>query len=347
VTPVPLDPRPRFPEDPLPGVAIVGAGRIVRTAHLEAYRKYGVPVVGSYSRSATPANEGAGRRFDSLDDLLAASDVDVVDVATPPAPRVEIIRRALDAGKHVLAQKPLAPDLANARALVDLAERRGLRLAVNQNARWAPAWRVATLLVQNGAIGEVLAVTHLHEEHNRWLIGSHFDEVEHWLLFDFMVHWLDVTRCWFEGKRPESVSAREYRTPGQPSAAKEPWAGIVDVAYPDGSSAVIRSVGCSETPPRFPFWIHGAAGTISGQIATGEYVELERDGMTTRFPLSGTWTPDGFAGTMGELMCAIAENREPYNSARHNLLSLEMTLAACASAEKGGQPISIERDSEN
>jgi hypothetical protein len=46
---------------------------------------------------------------------------------------------------------------------------------------------------------------------------------------------------------------------------------------------------------------------------------------------------------MGELVSSIAEEREPYNSARHNLLSLELTLAACRSAEEDGRPVAIGR----
>jgi hypothetical protein len=45
---------------------------------------------------------------------------------------------------------------------------------------------------------------------------------------------------------------------------------------------------------------------------------------------------------MGELVTAIAEDREPFNSARHNLLSLQMTLAACHSAEEGGRPVTLD-----
>lgn len=343
-----FDPRPRLPAGRKPGIGIVGCGAIVRDSHLPAYAAYGLDVVGVHSRSPQGialARErfDVGRTYDSLDELLAAPDVEIVDVATHPGVRPEIVRRALDAGKHVLAQKPFALDVAAARELVAYADERGLRLAVNQNARWAPAFRVATLLVEAGAIGEVLAVTHVHEEHGRWLIGSHFDDVRHFVLFDFMVHFIDATRCWLDGKQPSVVRAREYRTPGQPPEAKEPWAGIVDVAYADGSSAVIRAVGCNETSePRFPFWIHGSEGTITGRVATGEYVELERDGVHTRFPLAGEWMLDGFAGTMGELMCAIEEQREPSNSARHNLLSLELTLAACRSAEQDGAPVAIE-----
>ena len=73
-----------------------------------------------------------------------------------------------------------------------------------------------------------------------------------------------------------------------------------------------------------------------------DFVELERDGTSQRYALRGEWLPDGFAGTMAELCSAIAEDREPFNSARHNLLSLQMTLAACRSADEGGRPVALE-----
>ena len=54
--------------------------------------------------------------------------------------------------------------------------------------------------------------------------------------------------------------------------------------------------------------------------------------------LCGSWFPDGFHGTMGELLCAIEENREPTINARDNLKSLELCFAAVTSAEQG-EPI--------
>jgi len=59
------------------------------------------------------------------------------------------------------------------------------------------------------------------------------------------------------------------------------------------------------------------------------------------YELDGHWFPDGFAGAMGELLCAIAEDREPANSARDNLLTLELTLATCRSADEDGRPIAV------
>jgi hypothetical protein len=75
-----------------------------------------------------------------------------------------------------------------------------------------------------------------------------------------------------------------------------------------------------------------------------DFVELERDGVSCRYELLGSWFPDGMAGTMGELLCAIDERRQPYNSARHNLRSLELTLAACASADQDGAPVELQEE---
>jgi predicted dehydrogenase len=342
-----LDYRPSFPPGDRPGVGIVGCGGIVKLAHLPAYAKYGVDVMGVYDPSPA-ATDGIRERFPvvsrvfaSLDELLAHPDVGVVDIATHPAIRPELIRRALAAGKHVLAQKPLALDVPTARDVVEEAERRGLRLAVNQNGRWAPAWRTATLLIEQGAVGDVVAVTHLYDHDFEWILGDWPDELEHFVLYDFSVHWFDITRCWLDGKMITGVRALEYRTSGQPPESKAPLGALVAVECDDGTSAAIRSIGSARTSrPGNPFWIHGTEGTIRGSVRKGsDFVELERDGVATHYPLVGEWLPDGFAGTMGELMSAIAEKREPFNSARHNLLSLQLTLAACRSAEQDGRPV--------
>jgi predicted dehydrogenase len=244
----------------------------------------------------------------------------------------------------VLAQKPLALDARAAREVVEEAERRGLTLAVNQNGRWAPAWRIATLLLERGAIGDVVAITHLYDHDFPWVVGSRADEVEHLVLFDFSSHWLDITSCWLEGKTVTGVRALEYRTPAQPPESKAPLGAWVVVDCADGTNAVIRSVGSARTErPGNPFWIHGNEGTVRGSVRKGsDFLELERDGTFTRYQLVGEWLPDGFAGAMGELVSAIAEKREPFNSARQNLRSLQLTLAACRSAEEGGRQVTLE-----
>ena len=338
--------QPRFPKERPMGIGIIGCGNIVRTAHLPAYQQYGLRVVGVYdvnpaATEGVQAKFGVQRVFDSVEALLAHPEVEVVDIATHPAQRAALIRQALVAGKHVLSQKPLALDVATARDLVAEAEARGLRLAVNHNGRFAPPWRAATLLVEQGGVGEVQAVTHLYDVKFDWLAGSHFDNIEHCLIYDYSVHWFDITRCWMGEKAVSSVRAREYRTPNQPGQAA--WGMWAEIAYADGANAVLRSIGCSETAQQtHHFWIHGTEGVIRGTQHLHDSLELERKGLTIRYPLKGHWFVDGFAASMGELMCAVAEKREPAHSARHNLLSLQITLAACRSADRDGQAVPLE-----
>ena len=350
--PLDLDYKPRFPADYRPGVGIIGCGNIVKSAHLRAYNQYGVRVVGVYDVSPEATRGvreqfGVEHVFDSLEALLSHPEIEVVDIATHPPQRVPLMLKALEAGKHILAQKPLAPTVREAQHVVEEATRRGLKVAVNQNGRWAPPWRIATLLIERGYLGEILAITHLYDVKFDWFASTPFDRIEHAILYDYSIHWFDITRCWMGEEPILAVRAREYRPPNQPAEARAPWGLWVEIAYANGASAVIRNIGGSETRRKeHLFWIHGTQGVIRGSVLGAElgsdFVELEKAGTFCRYMLEGHWYPDGFAGTMGELFCAIAEDREPYNSARHNLLSLRMTLAACRSAEEDGRPVTLE-----
>ena len=132
--------RPRVPVDWSGTIGIVGAGAIVREAHLPAYRKYGMEVGGVYDRVTSRASEvarefGVPRVFDRLDDLLSDPRITVVDIATPPEVRMPLVLEALAAGKHVLSQKPFATSIGNARTMIRADDESHLKLAVNQNAR--------------------------------------------------------------------------------------------------------------------------------------------------------------------------------------------------------------------
>jgi predicted dehydrogenase len=202
-------------------------------------------------------------------------------------------------------------------------------------------WRLATLLVRQGAIGEVVGVTHLHDKPLPPLVGTPFDEVPHMLLADYLVHWIDITRCWLEGARVVSVTAQDSRVPGQPVHARNPWHADIQMGTSTGASASMRIVGDARTRSGgCPFWIHGTAGTIRGSILLGsDVLELDRGDTRTRFALEGEWFTDGFAGAMGELLSAVAERREPENSAEHVLATVQIGIAAVASAEAGGAPV--------
>jgi predicted dehydrogenase len=354
---VSLDTGPRFPEDPdrRTGVAILGCGTIAQSAHLPAYQQYGVGVTGVWSR--TPQTTATvreqfpfvGRVYATPEELLADPEVRYVDIATGPEGRLAWIEAAIAAGKHVLAQKPLtlsADDLAALPALLAKAEAAGIRVAVNHNGRWAPPWRAATLLIRQHVIGEVAGVTHLHDKPLPPLAGTPFDDVPHMLLTDYLLHWADITRGWLaDGGVGEvtSVRAVDSRVPGQPAAARNPWSATLAMTTDSGATGVLHIPGNAVTSsPGCPFWVHGTAGTLRGSVLLGsDRLEIDDGATGTDVPLSGAWFVDGFAAAMGELMSAVAEDRQPENSAADAARSVEVVLAARRSAERGGEIVPV------
>ena len=84
-------------------------------------------------------------------------------------------------------------------------------------------------------------------------------------------------------------------------------------------------------------YVSGSQGAISssGPNQDNQQVELTTAAGIARPTLVGSWFPDGFHGTMAELLCAIEEGRTPMHSARNNLAGLALCFAAVASAERG------------
>ncbi|WP_350347814.1 Gfo/Idh/MocA family oxidoreductase [Agromyces sp. G08B096] len=142
----------------------VGGG-FMAAVHSRAARAVGAALAGGASSSPSRSRDaaerlGLARGFDSLDDLLADADadLDVVHVCTPNATHADIVRAALEAGKHVICEKPLATDAATAAELADLAAERGLVAAVPFVYRFHPMAREARALVASGETGRLVSV---------------------------------------------------------------------------------------------------------------------------------------------------------------------------------------------
>jgi predicted dehydrogenase len=144
------------------GVALLGAGYAARI-QLACWRAIpDATVVGIWSRNPERARALAAEfgvpSVSDLDDLLANAAVDAVDVATALETHHEFALRAAAHGKHVLCQKPLAPSLADAEAMVRGCETAGVRLMVNENWRWRTWYRVARKLLDQGVMGQPFAL---------------------------------------------------------------------------------------------------------------------------------------------------------------------------------------------
>jgi predicted dehydrogenase len=239
----------------------------------------------------------------------------------------------LEARKHVLSQKPFVEDLAVGRTLAELADQQGVLLAVNQNGRWAPHWSYAREAVASGLLGELSAVHFdVHWDHS-WVKDTAFENVRHLVLYDFAIHWFDILCCLMEDRKPLRVFASFG--PSKTQVVRPSLLGQAVVEYEGAQASLVF-----DADTRYGSWettyIAGSHGSIRCEGPDSKQQQLmmhTHEGVASP-KLEGSWFPDGFAGTLGELLCAIEEERTPSNSAHNNLVSLALCFAAVASAER-------------
>jgi predicted dehydrogenase len=159
--------------------AVIGAG-FIGPVHVEALRRAGVEVVGvmgvdeSESKVAAESQRIA-KWYRSLDEICADDGVEAVHVATPNKLHYAFCKRLLEAGKHVLCEKPLAMNSDESAELVEIAGRSGRAAGVNHNIRYYPLNLEARDMAQRGDLGEVYSVC-----------GSY---VQDWLFYDTDYNW--------------------------------------------------------------------------------------------------------------------------------------------------------------
>ena len=234
----------------------------------------------------------------------------------------------------MLSQKPFVLDLDVGERLADLADKQGVRLAVNQNARWAPHFSYIRAAAQAGILGAIDGVhCDVFFDHS-WVKGTPFEQVHHLILYDFAIHWFDFLQTLMEDVPAERVYATTSRTSTQQVAPA--LMGQASIHYPSAQASLVFD-GHTRFDRLDRTYVTGSKGSLRscGPDTNDQRLELVTADGVAKPKIQGAWFPDGFHGTMGELLCAIEENREPTNSARNNLASLALCFAAVASAESG------------
>jgi predicted dehydrogenase len=336
-------------------VAIVGAGGIVEGAHLPAYRRAGLSVVGITDLDRARAERVAAafdipRVYASVDELLADPDVEVVDIAVPVAAQPPIFRAAIAAGKHVLAQKPFATDPDTAAELATLASAAGLVAAVNQQMRYDEGIAAAHRMVELGMIGEVTSFSITVNLATPWELWEWAQPLERLEIMVHSIHYHDVVR-WFMGE-PESVYAVGGRTPGQFPVGETRT--VSTYRFPSGATAVVHANHVNRGGDNSAeFRIDGVEGAIRGTIGLlydypdGRPDTLEvfsrtvpTDGWVP-YPVTQRWIPDAFIGTMGSVLEAISTGSTPRTAATDNVKTVALVDALYRSMEQN-QVIRIE-----
>jgi predicted dehydrogenase len=196
--------------------AIIGLGFVGR-AHLEALRRRGIPIQGILGSSHERTKEACqalslDRAYASLDELAKDQSVDVVHICTPNHVHLEQTRAVMEAGKHVMCEKPLAMDTRESAAMIELARRHDRVGGVAHNLRYYPLCQQARAMIQGGLIGEPRLVHGgflqdwlLYPSDWNWRLESKLGG-EMRVVSDIGTHWLDLT-TWITGRKVSELCA--------------------------------------------------------------------------------------------------------------------------------------------
>ena len=328
-----------FPRECPLRIGLIGAGGVANGGHIPQYRKAGYQVVGCADINAANAENTKERwnlSFACTDhrQLLEQRDIDVVLVTVHPESRVEVVRDAVAAGKHVLIEKPFAHSYADAVAMVKAAEQSGVKLAVSQNRRWMPVHRSTRLLLDAQAIGQPFFAVYTGRSNQEYLVGSWYERDRHFLLIEFSVHHLDLLVYWLG--EPVSVYATNSHSPSQRFA--HDMVTLVSLNFTNGIRAQlsINDVACD--PGRSTYWdrddflIDGDQGLIQKVDERRlNLTSVQTGGAIVQKQLAPI---DTMAASMGDLLDAIQNDREPSSSGRRNLATMRTVFAACRSADE-------------
>jgi predicted dehydrogenase len=263
------------------GVVVVGTGFGCLT-HVPALRDAGFEVKALVGRDPVKTKARADR-FDvplgltSLDEALALDGVDAVSVVTPPHTHHDLVVAAVEAGKHVVCEKPFATDAAEAQRMLDAAEAAGVVHLLGTEFRFGTGQALLRRVVQRGDIGEPKLAMFLLEMP---LIADHGAEVPDWWedrgegggwFGAHGSHWIDQVQSMLGPIT--GVSAALLVVSGRPMSADDTY--TIHFRTASGVEGVLHSTAASRGPMLMEQRVTGTKGTawIAGDevhVATAE-----------------------------------------------------------------------------
>lgn len=232
-------------------VAVIGVGGIAKT-HMPGWAasEHAEVIAGSDMMGPILQDWGKQHGVSKLStnaaDIINDPDVDIIDVCTPNMSHAELVIAALNAGKHVICEKPLAPTPAEIRKMIAARDASGKTLMTAQHFRFAGMSQAMKKEINDGALGDVY--------HARsWMLRRGWIPVRPGFIYkknsgggpciDIGVHILDLT-LWFMGNpKPISVSGVAKRALSLHKGAFSQWGGSLipdDMDVEDFASAFVR-----------------------------------------------------------------------------------------------------------
>jgi predicted dehydrogenase len=303
------------------GIGIIGCGDIARARYFPAIeRTPELELRGVHSRTSTACEpivrRYGGAVYPQLDDLLRARDIEAVVIATPHPSHAELSVQSLEAGKHVLSEKPMATSLADAARICQAVER-SRRVYMPLPFDGSPPIEEARRLIGSGAIGRVSSVdavlAHRGPKHAPWFFDR--QKAEWGVLADLGIYL--ISQLNYLLGPAESVIGRVTTVfPERTSETGEAIKVTVDdnvaaiIEWPDRTLATIRANWCSPSDHRNVICetrIYGTAGVIFINLASktnpiavfspaspiANASAIEHNGMSNCYrPVLEPWDPD-------------------------------------------------------
>jgi predicted dehydrogenase len=338
-------------------IALAGCGNIAPRYAATIAAAYGLELVGATDIAPGAAElftaEHGGTAYGTLDELLADPGVDVLVNLTAPQAHASVTRAALEAGKHVHTEKPLALRYEEARELVELAHARGVRLSSAPATLLGEAQQSAWKLVRDGAIGRVRVA---YAEANwgrleRW----HPDPTSLYRvgpLVDVGVYPMTILTAMFGPVRRVQaygtiVEPDRVRGDGRPFRVDAPDFVVASLELADGVAARVTASFYVPASKQRGLELHGDAGSL--YMPTWDVfdtsVELQERGgeYETVELLREAYHGIDWSRALQDLAAAIAEGRPHRMSGEHAAHIVEVLEGAQTSIERGG-PVEVGSD---
>ena len=317
-----IDSSPILPKTKKP-IVIIGAGGIVKDAHLPAYKKAGFEVKALYDLDVEKAEQlasdnGIGVVCQSLDALIKVAKTNdcVYDVALPASAIIPVINQIPD-GSGVLIQKPMGNDIGQAKAILDLCREKQFLAGVNFQLRHAPYVKAAKNIIDNGVIGELHDIDVRMNVYTPWHLWNFLYKLPRVEILYHSIHYIDMIRYFFGN--PKRVLAKTTKHPNVKALSSTRSSIIMD--YGDLVRANVNTNHGHNFGPKHQesyFKFEGTEGAI--KVRVGIYLDYPK-GLPDKFEfislnisenwqqvnLEGTWFPDAFIGPMSALMCKMED----------------------------------------
>ena len=283
-----------------------------------------------------------------LDDVLGDPDVGAVVVATPVVTHAALAGRALEAGKSVLVEKPLAATSAEARSMVDLARERGLLVMAGHTFLYSPPVQAVGRLIREGIVGKPLYV-----QSSRVNLGIHRSDID--VVWDLAPHDLSILWSWLN-EHPVRVSAV-----GRSSSGGAADVAFLDLEYPSGCLANVHLSWLAPTKMRRMTLVGSRRMVVYEDTNTEEPVRIFDSGAEPPDPDDLNAPGGSFTWTYrtGDVVSPRLDSWEPLRAELEDFLSrvargetpdereaaavgvVATIEAAERSLEQGGLPVAI------